>query len=58
MDYEMTRRQLVFLSFYPFTEPIMTPVTKYFCTKGYINKTGTTLTIMSAYLITAAIPEL
>ena len=33
----------------------MTPVTKYFCTNGYITRTGTTATTIRAYLMTAAI---
>jgi hypothetical protein len=33
---------------YPLTEPIMMPLTKYFCRKGYTQAMGTTLTMMAA----------
>lgn len=34
--------------FQPFTEPIITPFTKYFCKKGYTAKIGATPTTMAA----------
>ncbi|MDY3223512.1 MAG: hypothetical protein SOX11_10275, partial [Lachnospiraceae bacterium] len=35
--------------FYSFTEPISTPLTKYFCRKGYTIRIGTVVTIIVSY---------
>jgi len=35
---------------YPFTEPTITPLVKYFCRKGYTIKIGTVETTMTAIL--------
>lgn len=40
---------------YPFKEPIIIPLTKYFCTNGYTIIIGRALTIMLADFIVASI---
>src|SRR5690606_37442768 len=39
---------------HPFTDPIMTPFSKYFCRKGYSRSTGSVETMMTPYLIWSA----
>ncbi len=41
---------------YPFTDPIITPFTKYFCTNGYRHITGTVDTKIREYFNSSAIP--
>lgn len=52
--YEVGERRTVPVN-YPLTAPIMTPLTKYFCTNGYKIRMGTDATMIVAYLIVSPI---
>ncbi len=45
-------------SAHPFIEPIITPLTKYFCRNGYTKRMGTEATIVTAARIEAGVTEL